>query len=340
MSQTIKRPRILVSGGTGFLGGYLIPLLQKNYDVTLISRSPSKGIQLDLSQWDTKFNPAEYRGKFDIFLHAAALYDLHATEAQCIQNNVTATHNALEFAQKAEIPFFVHISTVAVTMSLGIHSVFPHQLSTVGSFPDFYASSKAFAENLVRNWQSGSPQRLILRLGVLVGDTSRGKILRIDGPYNAAEFIRKAKSWLQKLPFSLILPGSKSASLPVVPVDIAAQAIVKYIDHYAKKSESYISAHYVRPARGFSAQQIYESALKHLAIKKKFILFDKLPLPVLQSLGFNIAGIPKPEIEYLLKFPHFPDPEGDAILGENFVPEFEAYEQTYWRGYDEYVQNH
>lgn len=357
--MTPKPLRILVSGGTGFLGKRVLPLLARIGETTTLTRTPRLAGQLkaDLTLWDGGLEPESLAHQFDLFLHMAALYDLRAGAVELMKQNVAATHNALVLAQKAKIPHFVHISTVAVTVGengQGSDEEFtragrntfdplitPDMLDTSRAFPDDYAKSKAHAEHLVKYWPSADfASRLVLRLGILTGDTQTGTIERLDGPYHAAHFLEKKKGWIEKLPGAIPLPGIPGRTIPLLPVDTAANAIVRLIEISREQNWTGQKSLHLFPSEGVGAQELFESALRYLGYENRRVrLISQIPKPILKELGKWLGEIPREEIEYLLSMPRHDTRETEALLGDDWYPHFSDYEETFWKGYRDYVQN-
>lgn len=338
----MKRLRVLVSGGTGFLGDQVRPLLSEFADVTLISRSRPGCLKADLSAWNGGIDPTSLRGQFDVFLHMAGLYDLRVDRAEAFTQNIAGTHTALAIAQQAEIPHFVHISTVAVTMNEERERVAlsPDSLSSLGSWPDAYGESKAHAEKLVRNWTSPTlKSKMILRLGILVGDSLEGRIQRIDGPYHAPERMRELVSVLTNFPGPIPVPGRKEQTLPLVPVDAAARAIVNLLALSRRENWDGTKSFYIVSDKGPTAEELFRSTLKHLGVDRDVQILSVLPDWLLKQAAELIAKLPKQELDYLLGFPRFDlQPTTDA-LGTTWCPPFAAYEGAFWRGYETYVSH-
>ncbi len=340
--------RFLVTGGTGFLGRHVVERLLPFGNVTVLSRHPPdwfppnvRFLKGDLSIWDAQIDVSKIRGQFDACIHMGGLYDLRATILQAYQHNVTGTHTALALCQNAIIPHFIHISTVAVTAFQKGAVIAPDQLDTKTGFPDAYAHSKAIAETTIRNWSSFQfKTRLILRLGILVGDTQKGKILRIDGPYHAAVFLKKVIDKIQFWKGPIPLPGRSHSQLPLVPVDRAADAIAKLAAKAVNEHIPGLSALHLAPAIGLAPLDLYRSAFRHLDIDPSQIrLIERAPTWILKMMGEKLFQFPKEELEYFLNFPHLDTSATRALLGDRWCPSFSEYESVFWKGFDDYLSN-
>ncbi|MCM2321756.1 MAG: SDR family oxidoreductase [Oligoflexia bacterium] len=341
MSARPKQPRFLVSGGTGFLGKHVVPLLRQLGEVTCLSRSRPDCLAADLTAWDAGLeDPKTLEGRFDVFLHMAGLYDLRVGQLQAFQQNIGATHTALTLAEKAKIPHFVHISTFAVAIRSSSKVVHPDEINSSHAFPDFYSLSKARAEELVRSRGGAFRSKLILRLAALVGDSREGRIERIDGPYHCPETLRPLKSLLQKLPGPLPLPGHEGRGVPIAPVDAVAGAIVKLCELSRQQDWSGTRAFHLTPTRELTAAQLYRSTLRYLGLSQREVrLVSALPDYVLKEASARLAGLPREELEYLLNSPALDTSETIQLLGRDWCPQFEAYEGAFWKGYSDYVSN-
>lgn len=156
--------KVLVTGAAGFIGSHAAERLQEEgyevtgldnfsdyYDITLkqlnaevLRKKGIETIKMDLR------NTADYKllpSDFDFILHFAAQPGIssQSTFEEYFSNNVVATQNLLEFAERnKDLKHFFYISTSSV---YGLEATFPE---TVAPRPaSFYGVSKLAAEQLV-----------------------------------------------------------------------------------------------------------------------------------------------------------------------------------------------
>ena len=119
--QTLKFPRVFVTGGTGFIGANLVRLLvQQGYAVKALVRSTSRLDNLeDLNVEIVKgeLNDAQLWRQMEgcqALFHVAAHYSLWQADRELLYcHNVLGTRNILEAARKAGIERTVYTSSVA-----------------------------------------------------------------------------------------------------------------------------------------------------------------------------------------------------------------------------------
>lgn len=116
---------ILVTGGTGFLGSYIIKeLIEKNYTVRAIRRSHKLAAYISKEIFDKVewvegdildvVSLGEAMEGMDTVIHAAALVSfVNKDRRQIRQVNVEGTANVVNMALEKNISRFVHISSVA-----------------------------------------------------------------------------------------------------------------------------------------------------------------------------------------------------------------------------------
>lgn len=334
--------RILLTGGTGFLGQYVLAKLDGKFEVDVISRSAEKSLRGDLTRWDGGIaDVAALRGrKYAAFVHLAGLYDLTASSTDCYLHNVVGTGNALKLCRDLGIPVFLNTSSVAAAINSKLPVVRPYDLNFGSPFPDAYSESKAHAEQLLQNWSEGPRLRVNIRPGVLVGDSRSGRINRIDGPYHAPQAVDRLRHVLENFPAPLPLPGEEGRRLPLVPVDACADAIARLLEwSLASGEEGYRSYHLV-PEQGLPVREFYKTVFRHLYIRHRGIrLIHQLPSFAVKKISKWLIRFPEEELSYLLSFPKYDTSGAVKILGNEWCPEFSSYERAFWSGYEEYLSN-
>jgi len=333
--------KILLTGGTGFLGKQVLPLLREFAEVDVMSRSGKSEVRGDLTRWNAGLDlEALKQKKYDIFIHLAGLYDLSASHMDCFQQNISATGTALKIARALQIPVFINASSVAAAINSPLKLVKPFDLNFSRPFPDPYSESKALGEQMILNQASHFRLCINMRLGVLVGDSKNGHIERIDGPYHAPQALERIRKFIESFPASFPLPGKKMGRLPLVPVDKAAEAVAGFVKwSQTTEARGYQSFH-VTPKEGLVISDLYMKTLKQLFIPHKGVAFvNKIPKSVLTKISKWTVKFPEEQLNYLLMFPRYDSGPTRDVLGEDWCPEFEAYEKSFWRGYNEYISN-
>ena len=183
--------KLLFTGGTGFLGKNIYPLLAREYDVTLCGITDKDNIKVNIAKEVPVLND-----KYDIVLHAAGkAHVVPRTEAEkqaFFDVNFQGTKNLCKALEKSGLPkALIFISTVAVYgCDEGENITEDHPLN--GKTP--YALSKIQAEEFLTNWCKKHNVVLgIIRpsliagpnppgnLGAMISGITSGKYLSIGG---------------------------------------------------------------------------------------------------------------------------------------------------------------
>jgi nucleoside-diphosphate-sugar epimerase len=150
--------RVLVTGGTGFTGGYLCRRLSANgVYVRTLARTPSAcdglrecGVEVvegDLRRPDTLVRATE---GIDVVYHLAALFrPEHVSRRDMWETNVEGTRQLLEASIQTGVRRFVHCSTVGVH---GAVSRPPADESAPYAPGDTYQASKVEGERVVLDY--------------------------------------------------------------------------------------------------------------------------------------------------------------------------------------------
>lgn len=165
---------LLFTGGSGFLGKNIRPILDKSYDVRTCGIAPEDDIKSDFSS-----QIPDLPQSFDIVLHACGkAHSVPKTEAEAkvfYAVNFQGTVNLCRALEKAGVPkSLVFISTVAVYgCEFGDDITEDHPL--LGDTP--YAKSKIMAEDFLTKWCREKGVVLsILRPSLLAGHNAPGNL--------------------------------------------------------------------------------------------------------------------------------------------------------------------
>tara|TARA_R110002072_G_scaffold64203_7_gene159906 strand:- start:71910 stop:72956 length:1047 start_codon:yes stop_codon:yes gene_type:complete len=342
---------ILLTGSTGFFGGYLLKDLLKKSDEILIyllvrpkhlnrlkkKYSTEKRIVLvsgDISNPDIIDNDEladKISNEVTEIIHCAAFYDLKGNYGQCFMFNVVGTQNVLYFAKKCKkLQKFHYTSTVAVA---GNHTgFFPEDRLEVGQKHfDHYAKTKYDAELLVRESKIKGI-KLIYRLGVLVGARDSGKIVKIDGPYY---FLYLFKKWSKSLTIFnylkyLPMPFNSKAVFPIVPVDHCSSVLSHAVGNEAFKEDK---CYHVISDLCPTMEQFANEGLEAFGVKVKTIA-----LPKIKNAGkvMEKLGLPSQLLTYMYAKVRY-----DI---HNYNEDFKELPKCEWDNYKEkifeYVKNH
>lgn len=186
--------KMLVTGATGFTGGYLCRrLIQDGEQVVAFVRASSRvdelqSIGVECRQVDIK-NPISVKDNFhgiDLVYHIAAAYRTeHSDRREFTDVNVEATRNLLNAAKAANVKRFVHCSTVGVQGEIKAPPADEEYRFEPG---DHYQDSKMEGELLAREYFSnGLPGVVVRPVGIYgPGDT---RFLKLFRPINKGLFV-------------------------------------------------------------------------------------------------------------------------------------------------------
>lgn len=183
--------KLLITGGTGFLGSNIVPELNKKYDVISCGITDKDDIQVNLAKKIPSLSE-----RYDVVFHAAGKAHIIPRTAEEVQSfydiNFQGTKNLCAALEKSGLPkSFIFVSTVAVygcEEGDGIDE--SHPLN--GTTP--YALSKIKAEQFLTEWCKKNGVILgIIRpsliagpnppgnLGAMISGIKTGKYLSIGG---------------------------------------------------------------------------------------------------------------------------------------------------------------
>ena len=166
--------KLLFTGGTGFLGKNVMPLLEQQYEVTTCGITPDDMINANLAK-----ETPELPERYDVVLHAcgkAHVVPKTETEKQAFFDvNYIGTIHLCNALEKVGVPkALVFISTVAV-YGCESGSLIDEYHPLNGDSP--YAKSKIMAEEYLAKWCLDHQVKLsILRPSLLAGKNAPGNL--------------------------------------------------------------------------------------------------------------------------------------------------------------------
>lgn len=180
----------------------------------------------DLTQPQLGIDPntlARLTAEVDTVYHLAAIYDLAAPLELSRRVNVQGTERVLDFCESlAGLKRLVYFSTAYVS-GLRTGRVTENELEQATAWKNYYEQTKFEAEVALRRRWAKIPT-IIIRPGVVVGDSRTGEINKYDGPY----YVLRALADLQKAGYARLARYFWSAGPTVrfymVPVDFICDA--------------------------------------------------------------------------------------------------------------------
>jgi len=216
--QSKENNNVLVTGGTGFLGNYIVQHLKDSgYQVASLGRTGKPDMICDLGE-----QVPELGGKgFNVVVHAAGKAHMVPRTAEekdaFFKVNLNGTINLCRALEQGPLPrSFVFISTVAVYgRETGERIAEDHPL--LGSSP--YAESKIRAEAFLTDWCNKNNIILsILRLPLIVGHNAPGNLGKMVkaigkrrffyiGSHNPGKSMVLAQDVAKIIPAAMNVPG-------------------------------------------------------------------------------------------------------------------------------------
>ncbi|HEY4647492.1 MAG TPA: NAD-dependent epimerase/dehydratase family protein [Gemmatimonadales bacterium] len=187
------RPRVLVTGGSGFLGGRLLQVLSdQNIPVRGITRLLSRARHLPGIEWVQSDLAQEARLRaalcdIETVYHCAALCGAPGSLQDYEQVNVEGTRHLLRLAAESGVKNFIYLSSMSVyaapsdsTAILDEDSALDQRASERGA----YTQSKLAADQVVLEFarQHRWPRVIVLRPGTLYGPGAKPPTGRFQLP--------------------------------------------------------------------------------------------------------------------------------------------------------------
>ncbi|MBT8138214.1 MAG: SDR family oxidoreductase [Gammaproteobacteria bacterium] len=349
-----------VTGGTGFIGHFLIPkILDRGGNVFLLVRKNSLhkvdelreycgagsdqiiAVEGDLREKNLGVGKAwiaGHEGFIDHFMHLAAIYDITADAESQRLTNVEGTAQAIALSKALKAGCFHLVSSIAAA-GLYKGTFTEDMFEEATGLDNPYFATKHESEGLVRK-EKRMPWR-IYRPGMVVGHSETGQMDKIDGPYYFFETVRNIS---KVVPDGFPLLMTKAGRINVVPVDFVANAI----DHLAHLPDQNHQCFYITDPNGIRVGDLLKCLLKisgggnlrsldlplfDAASEKAGNVVAKItPIKKLSEKLMDRMGVPAEVLAYINYPTHYDNAQTTALLAEGGVecPPFQDYAQVIW----------
>lgn len=359
--------RYFVTGGTGFIGRFLIERLLKRrgsrvyvlmrkasaekYDALLERLGVSE--QRLIPVWGDVTRKGitdaatrrKLAGEIDHVFHLAAVYDMSMDDATADLVNVEGTRNLVAFVNGLGGDVRLHhVSSVAIA-GADYDGVFTDDMFDEGQTVRHpYYRTKFESERIVRE-EANVPWR-VYRPGMVLGHSETGEMDKIDGPYYFFKTIQKLRD---RLPKWVPLLGIEGGRMPLAPVDYVVDAMdrITHLRNPKWDGRAYFliqpdaptagemlnifmrAAHGPEFARYLPTQDVSPEIERTL---KK--IAGRIPLArILERRLSSALGVPLSILGYANNRAEFDDRNTRAALkgGQVRCPRLEEYAENLWR---------
>lgn len=173
------RKKVVITGATSKFGRLVVPMLEKNYDLTLVTRNASKAkqmlhtkskiVEIDLENATKQDLLPIVRGA-DCVVNIAGLVDFTASKEKLFKANAYATQILVDACLDVNVKNFVHCSSIAIYSFKGTEKINEESKT---SPRNAYGQSKLAGElavtNSTLNWIS-------LRPGIIYGPNFKTEV--------------------------------------------------------------------------------------------------------------------------------------------------------------------
>lgn len=330
--------RVLLTGATGFLGKEVLARLLADPRVSQVQVLSRKRLthphpKVQATPCDLTDPAAVDRldlSRTDAVIHLAGSYDFEKDYRHNYLNNVVATEHlvacmtkAAEAARDRRIPIH-YASTYAVTHRRDERGLPPKSIP--------YAQTKAITEKIVLN--SGIPGG-VYRIGVLVGRSTDGAIEKIDGPYYLLKLLYSARGRAGLVPLFPV-PGQRQGTLPLVPVNVAADVFIKGLFSARLNSEA-ARVYGVYNPKSVRIEELASDIIRQYMPRARPVFLSAIPERVMHFQQ-NMTGIPASALDFSLNGPALDNPEFERDFPDCRIPHFSAYREAFFSGFERYME--
>lgn len=176
-AASLSPRRILVTGGTGFVGSHLARALAAGgHDVVACGRNPYRvpfppeGPRFARVELTDPTRLREMIADSDLVYHCAALAAPWGAQSDFERANMDGTRHVVDACLESQIPRLVHVSSTALQFDFQDQLNVREEEPLANPFACHYAWSKAEAEAIVRNGHQQGLNAVIVRARALFGE--------------------------------------------------------------------------------------------------------------------------------------------------------------------------
>lgn len=183
--------KILVTGGSGFIGANLVAdLIDRGHVVSIYDKTVSDPFAHMTIKGDVRDRDALVKASrgMDAIYHLAAEHRDDVRPVSLYYDvNVGGAENVVHAARKNDIQRVVFTSSVAI---YGLNNGVPNEKSTPDPFND-YSASKLKSEEVFNNWADDHSSRslVIVRPVVVFGEKNRGNVFELLNQIAGGRFV-------------------------------------------------------------------------------------------------------------------------------------------------------
>jgi nucleoside-diphosphate-sugar epimerase len=273
----MTKPRVLITGGYGFLGQAIVRrLLARDWSVRILARRPSTELTHPLLEFfpgdisDTNIVNQAVQG-CDHVIHVAAKAGVWGPMAEYERINVQGTQNLLVASQRTGVQTFVHTSTPSVVFNgeafRGDDESLPYGKNWLGA----YAPTKARAEQLVLAASQPHFRVCALRPHLIWGP---------GDPHIFPRLLARARSG------RLRIIGQGNNLVDVTHVDTAADAHVQALDALLGNRANG-KAYFISQGQPVILWDFINALLRGVNLPP---VTKKIPLPIAYSLASGLEA--------------------------------------------------
>ena len=189
--------KLLITGGSGFIGRYFVDRFRDREVVNLDLRSPDYSSHARFLQGDIR-NVADVEKAIqgaDMMIHLAAMHhDFGIADEAYFDTNVKGAEVLIAAAEKAGVNTIINFSSVAVYGNQGNPG--PTSESTTPHPTNPYGASKLDAENRFKDWANAQAGRklIIVRSTVVFGPHNLANVLNLIKAIDQGLYFHVGKS--------------------------------------------------------------------------------------------------------------------------------------------------